>query len=146
LEKVLSSESQSKFLIFRLGVEIYGTPLLNVREVIEYKDPKPVPNSDKSFEGVINLRGEVIGILDLRKIFGVEAPPPAALLVFECEMGVLAGAVDKVVSVTEIKDANIDRKQSTGKRNDVEYMIGIGKTDLGLVTLIDLMQIPKMLR
>ena len=146
MENQLSKDTHSKFLIFNLGNEVYGTPLLSVREVIEYKIPKPVPNTDSSFEGVINLRGEVIGILDLRKIFKVEAPTAACLLVFESEMGVLAAAVDKVVSVTEIKDTNIDHKQSGGKKLDIEYLIGIGKTDQGLVTLIDLIQIPKMLK
>lgn len=146
MENQLSKESHSKFLIFTLGNEVYGTPLLSVREVIEYKIPKPVPNTDSSFEGVINLRGEVIGILDLRKIFNVEAPPAACLLVFESEMGVLAAAVDKVVSVTEIKDTNIDHKQSGGKKLDIEYLIGIGKIDQGLVTLIDLVKIPNMLK
>lgn len=146
MENTLSKEAQSKFLIFKLGEEVYGTPLLNVREVIEYKEPKPVPNSDASFEGVINLRGEVIGIVDLRKIFNVKSAHPACLLVFECELGVLAGAVDKVVSVSEIPANKIDHKGSSGKKSDIEYLIGIGKTDMGLVTLVDLLQIPKLLR
>jgi len=142
---VFEDRAKYKYLIFLLGGETYGTPLLNVREVIENKEAKPVPNSDMAFEGVINLRGDVIGVVDLRKILKVEPRQSLSILVFESEMGTLGGIVDRCMSVTEIPESAVDKASSMGKRDGANYLLGIGKTSEGLVTLIDLVQVTKLL-
>ena len=134
-----------KYLIFQLGGQNYGTPLLSVREVIENKEAKPVPNSDAAFEGVINLRGDVIGVVDLRKILKIEPRQSLSILVFESEMGTLGGIVDRCLSVTEISDSDVDKASGVTKRDGSGYLIGIGKVPDGLVTLVNLVQVTKML-
>jgi purine-binding chemotaxis protein CheW len=136
----------SKYLIFQLGQETYGTPLLGVREVVEFKEPKPVPNSAKGFEGVINLRGEVIGVIDIRKLLGIDGSHPQAMLVFESEMGVMGTYVDRVLSVTEIMDADIERKNTSAGQQQRDYYLGVGKTSSGLITLIDLKLVTQLLK
>ena len=142
---VFEDRAKYKYLIFLLNDKTYGTPLLNVREVIENKEAKPVPNSDMAFEGVINLRGDVIGVVDLRKILKVEPRQSLSILVFESEMGTLGGIVDRCMSVTEIPESAVDKASSMGKRDGANYLLGIGKTSEGLVTLIDLVQVTKLL-
>jgi purine-binding chemotaxis protein CheW len=133
-------------MIFQLGGQTYGTPILCVREVIEYKSPKPVPNVDNGFEGVINLRGEVIGVVDLRKVLKIAAPPPKCLIVFESGMGLMAVAVDKMLSVLEIADQDLETRENSGAKEGQDYFIGIGKTAIGLVTILDLNKIDKLLK
>jgi purine-binding chemotaxis protein CheW len=129
-------------MVFQLGAEVYGTPLLSVREVIENRQPKPVPNTPAGFEGVINLRGDVIGVVDLRKLLGTTPQQSLSILVFESEMGTLGGIVDKCLSVLDIPESNIERK-GIQSREGSEYCLGIAKINEGLVTLIDLVQVAK---
>ncbi len=142
---VFEDRAKFKYMIFQLGTEIYGTPLLGVREVIENKAPKPVPNSAAGFEGVINLRGDVIGVVDLRKLLNVKPLQSLSILVFESEMGVLGGIVDRCVAVAEISERDVEKKGNTGKRDGADYFIGVGKLPTGLVTLIDLVKVTKLL-
>jgi purine-binding chemotaxis protein CheW len=132
-----------KYMIFHLGAETYGTPLLGVRKVIENRQAKPVPGTSAAFEGMINLNGDIIGVIDLRKLLGITGGPKAlSILVFETDKGFHGGIVDKCLSVTEIKDADIDRKPFTGAG---EHVLGIGKVNGELVTLIDLSKAAKLL-
>lgn len=132
-------------MVFQLGVEIYGTPLLSVREVIENRHPKPVPNTPAGFEGVINLRGDVIGVIDLRKLLDTTPQQSLSILVFESEMGTLGGIVDKCLSVLDIPEANIERK-GIQSRDGSEYCLGIAKINESLITLIDLIQVAKRIQ
>ncbi len=146
LENILSEKNEfEKYMIFRLGEELYGSPLLRVREVAVYKEPKPVPNSAFGFEGVINLRGEVVGVIDLRKLLKVSTDEaPLCMLVFDSEMGVLAAIIDKVHSVIEISKKDIESRTS-GAQGNHDCFIGIGKISLGLITMIDLQKIAKLI-
>ncbi len=134
-----------RYMIFKLGDEIYGTPLLSVREVIENRQAKPVPNATLGFEGVINLRGDVIGVVDLRKLLKTNSNESLSILVFEGDQGALGGIVDKCLSVLEIPDNQIERRAGMNARDGADYCLGIGKTPDGLVTLIDLVQVAKVL-
>lgn len=142
---VFEDRAKYRYLIFQLGKDVYGTPLLSVREVIENKPTKAVPNSAPGFEGVINLRGDVIGVIDLRKLLGVEATQSLSVLVFESEMGTLGGIVDRCLAVVEIPDANIEKKDYHGASERGEYLLGIGKLPDSLVTLLDLVEVAKLL-
>ena len=129
-----------KYLEFLLGEGIFATKLTEVREVIEYRPPKPVPHTAPFFKGVINLRGEIIGVVDLRQRLEMKsAETPLAMLVFDTDYGPLAALVDKVTSVTVIPDAQLE-KRTTQQGADVEraYFIGIGRADDRLLTVITL--------
>lgn len=145
--ETITSEKRNyhKYMIFVLGGEQYGVPLLTVREVIEYKVPKPVPNSAAGFEGVINLRGDVVGIMDLRKLLKVKGDKPRCMLVFESQAGLMGAIVDRVLSVSEILEKDIEVRSSIGVKEASDCFIGVGKLDSGLITLVDLQKTTELL-
>jgi purine-binding chemotaxis protein CheW len=131
---------ESKYLVFRLGSEIYGTPLLGVREVLQPHTPKPIPNTSSHFKGLINVRGQIIGVVDLRIRF--EYPlfegSSVAFLVFETETGPIAAIVDKVEAVVKIDESHLHKKPNIRSQVPVEFLIGASSHHGQLVTLIDL--------
>lgn len=134
------AEEEGRYLLFQLGSELYGTPLLGVREVVEPQKWKLVPNTVSYFKGVINIRGQIVGLVDLRLRFGYESLPNAhqALLVFETEAGPIAAIVDSVESVVQIAGAAIERHPNVASHLPVEYLIGIANHQNRLITIIDL--------
>lgn len=133
----------SKYLIYRIGGDLYGTPLLDVREVVEYQKPKPMPNMRPEFIGVINLRGSVVGVVDLRKQFGCapELPRKAALIVCSIDEGTSSVLVDQVESVSEIAADQIEKDPPVKPRVPLQYLLGVGKLSKDLITLVDLRSI-----
>lgn len=133
----------SRYLVFRLGNETFGTPLLGVREVVEYQSPKPVPNSVDYCLGVVNIRGEIVGVLDLRKKFGFKADilPASSMLVFSTEAGSISSVVDQVEAVADIPEEEIEKKPNILTRVPMDFLLGIGRFDSKLITLIDLNKI-----
>lgn len=131
---------EARYLLFRLGGECYGTPLLGVREVVEPQEPTPVPNTVRHFAGVINIRGEVVGVIDLRARMGhaVTKSTEMALMVFDTPSGPMAGLVDKVEAVAKIPEKDIERKPNVQSRAPIEFLLGIARQKGRLVTLIDL--------
>src|ERR1700733_14388086 len=101
---LFEDRSKYKYMLFHLGQEVYGTPLLQVREVIENRPSKAVPNSVAAFEGVINLRGEVIGVIDLRKMLKINPAQSLSILVFESSQGLMGAIVDRCIAVAEISE------------------------------------------
>jgi purine-binding chemotaxis protein CheW len=136
----IESSDESKYLIFRLGAEIYGTPLLGVREVLQPQAPKPIPNTAEYFKGLINVRGQILGVVDLRIRFDypVTSFASVAFLVFETETGPIAAIVDKVEAVVRIDESQLQKKPNIRSQVPVEFLIGASSHQGQLVTLIDL--------
>jgi len=132
-----------KYVVFRLAEEWYGANLLDVREVVESMPVKPVPNTIAAFKGVCNLRGQIIGVLDLRERFGLKgaAWEKSVLLVFETETGAIASAVDQIMSVSTIPADQIEFKPNVVALVPTKYIQGIGKLENRLVTILDLKKI-----
>lgn len=128
---------KDKYLLFLLGGEIYGVPLLGVKEVIEFRQAKPVPNMVDYFDGVINLRGEIVGVLDLRRKLGLAAKSSRCQLIFSTRRGTLAATVDAVQSVVSIPGAAIDREPNVESKIEQKYLIGVGTHEDRLITLLD---------
>jgi purine-binding chemotaxis protein CheW len=143
IEEVQQIEENKSFLVFKLGQELYGTPLLDVREVSEYQKPKPVPHSAKYFSGVINIRGEILATLDLRSKYNFETKfdRTTTLLVFETTAGNIAVIVDSLLAVVEFEEGQVDQGSHIDMGFPQEAFMGIGKLKEGLVTLLDLRQI-----
>lgn len=136
-------EDATKYILFQLGTELYGTPLLGVREVVEPLEPKQVPNTVGWFTGVINIRGQIIGVIDLRKRFGHSDKTNAhqALMVFDTQAGPLAALVDKVEAVVRISDQEIEKRPNVQTNVPMNFLLGIASAHERLVTLIDLAQV-----
>jgi len=139
-ESIDDDSIDNKYLLFCLGDELYGTPLLGVREVVEPQSPKPIPNTAKHFSGVINIRGEIVGVIDLRARFNhkLDGGQYQALMVFSTDGGPMAGLVDRVESVISLEEKEIEHNPNVGVDVQKEALIGIGKHNKRLITLIDL--------
>lgn len=129
-----------RFLTFRLADEVYGVPILNVREIIELQEISPVPRASPWVRGVVNLRGRVLPVLDPKVRFGigeVEASDLTVIIVLQSEDGRPFGVlVDEVLEVLRLEDDQI----SVAGAADVEtqeFLSGFGKVRDGLVFLLD---------
>lgn len=129
----------SRYLLFKLHGEAYAAPLVQVREVIKIPKIKPVPHSPKHMKGVMNLRGQIITVFDLRTKLGLPAQAadaPGLILVVDTDHGSIGALVDSVESVQEIPQSEI-AESSSGKEP-------VAKHASGLVLIIDLSaQFPK---
>lgn len=136
--------SYGRFLEFSLGKEKFAIPLLQVRELISIPETTPIPNAPKHFLGIMNLRGQVISVVDLRKKlkFSVEeSTKEEAVIIIEIDdinMGVVVDSINKVVNVEEGAVQDIPEIES---QLNAEYINGIFKYDDNLVILMNLKQI-----
>ena len=131
--------SDQRYLIFRLQNELYGVKLLDVREVIEPPHVKETPNVKSAFLGICNLRGQIIGVYDLRRYLGhpVEDSGRPVFCIFESEFGTLAAAVDEITSVHSFADSEIDRNPKMLSSVSLEFIVGLTKYQSRIVTLLD---------
>lgn len=138
-----TENNENLFLTFKLGNEVYGTPLLGLREIVEYQKPKPIPNTVDHCLGVINIRGEVVGVIDLRARLNhpTELKPTTAMLVFSNELGSICCIVDRVEAVLEISGSNVEKNPNIKSVLPMQYFLGIGNVKNTLITLIDLHKI-----
>lgn len=132
--------NENRYLLFYVGKDLYGVPLLDVKEVIEYQQPKPVPNMVSHFSGVINLRGAIVGVLDLRKKFSVpfDHSRTTPMLICETSQGLLAAVIDHVDSVSVISSECIDLKPPVQTKVKLDYLVGIARIAESLVCIIEL--------
>lgn len=134
-----------KFLTFTIGREEYGLPVLKVREIIRVMDITRVPQAAAHVLGVINLRGKVIPVIDLRRKFGLEGHAPTertciivaevALSASTVMMGIVVDAVSEVVNVAA---AEIEQPPDFGGQRANDYLLGLAKVKGGVKILLDL--------
>ncbi len=134
-----------KYLTFTLGNEEYGVPVLKVREIIKVMDITPVPQMPDHVLGVINLRGKVIPVIDLRRKFGfagTEYSERTCIIVADVDltparvmMGIVVDSVSEVLNVTE---AEIDETPDFGGQHTTDYMLGLAKVKNSVKILLDL--------
>ena len=133
-----------KYLTFFLGDEEYGLEILKVREIIGMMDITPVPRTPEFIRGVINLRGKVIPVVELRQKFGmetVEQTDETCIIVVQAqgvEMGIV---VDRVSEVIDIAAEEIQDAPSFGTTVDTDYILGIGKSVDRVKLLLDIDQV-----
>lgn len=129
-----------QFVTFHVGNEEYGIDILKVQEINRIVDITPVPNSPHYIEGVMNLRGRVIPVVNLRKMFGLgskERDNTSRIIVVD--VGVILGMmVDSVSEVLRIPSNIIDPPPSMTTNISSEHVKGIGKLNDRLLILIDI--------
>ena len=134
-----------KYLTFMIGREEYGLPVMKVREIIKVMDITHVPQVAAHVLGVINLRGKVIPVIDLRRKFGFPAQEHTertCIIVAEVVltqaavmMGVVVDAVSEVVSVAATE---IDNPPDFGGQDATDYILGLAKVKGSVKILLDL--------
>ena len=143
--KKASAAAAGKYLTFALAQEEYGLMVLKVREIIKIMDITAVPQMPDHIKGVINLRGKVIPIIDLRLKFGLEVQAyteRTCIIVAEVEVEsrkvMLGIIVDWVSEVLNIAPEEIEPAPDFGERLDTAYMQGIAKIKGKVKILLDL--------
>ena len=135
-----------KFLTFHLAEEVFGIEILKVQEIIGIMKVTRVPSTLHFIRGVINLRGKVIPVVDLRLKFGMEAREDSektCIIVVQLadsagngrSMGVI---VDEVYEVLDIKEEQIDAPLSFGAGVDNDFIPGLGKVGEKVVIILDI--------
>jgi purine-binding chemotaxis protein CheW len=134
-----------KYLTFMLGREEYGLPVLKVREIIKVMDITHVPQMPPHVLGVINLRGKVIPVIDLRRKFGFADQAHTertCIIVAEVDLNtsvVMMGVVvDAVSEVATVMPSEIDSTPEFGGQNTTDYILGLAKVKGGVKILLDL--------
>jgi purine-binding chemotaxis protein CheW len=134
-----------KYLTFALGREEYGLPVLKVREIIKMMDITAVPQVPAAIRGVMNLRGKVIPVIDLRIRFGLASQADtdrSSIIVVDLlvggdrvQMGVVVDAVRDVLNIT---DAEIQEPPQFGTEVATDFMTGLAKVKGTVKILLDL--------
>ena len=133
--------SGGKFLTFFLAGEEYGIEILKVHEIIGMMPITRVPRTPEFIRGVINLRGKVIPIVDLRLKFGmesVEQTSETCIIVVHVEGIEMGIVVDRVSEVLNIASGEIEDAPSFGRDVNTDYILGIGKTQSKVKILLDI--------
>jgi purine-binding chemotaxis protein CheW len=128
--------SASQYLTFRIDQEVYGVDIAHTREVLEVHALTPMPKAPAWIRGVVNLRGSVLPVIDLRRRFGMGESvlgPWLSVVVIELiqaedklQVGVL---VDSALEVFEYDDAQIEPPPKFGARFSRDYLRGVGRHD-----------------
>ncbi|MBN2583747.1 MAG: purine-binding chemotaxis protein CheW [Planctomycetes bacterium] len=140
----VAANKAGKYLTFFLGDQEYGVEILKVREIIGMVRITPVPRTPQFVEGVINLRGKVIPVIDLRHKFdmaSVERNEETCIIVVDVngiEMGII---VDKVSEVQDISGDDIEETPDFGQTVDTEFILGIAKTGGQVTVLLDICEV-----
>ncbi len=135
--------STKQFLTFSLKSQPYGVPIGSVREINRVTDITPVPQTPGFVAGVINLRGKVIPVVDLRMKFGIPSVPhtrETCIIVIESDAGQVGMIVDSVSGVIDLSAEQIEPRPAMGEESKISYVIGMGKIDNTVVILIDIVK------
>ena len=139
-------EKDCQVVGFRIGNETYGVRIASVREIVRVPEITMVPNAPDIIEGVINLRGKIIPVMDLRKRFGNSGVQPDRknrILVVELDSKLLGLIVSSASEVLKIPPSEIESPGTVFAEGESSYVTGVGKLKGRLIILLD---IAKLLR
>lgn len=129
---------------FRVGTETFGVSIQTVHEIVRLMEITAVPDAPAYIEGVINLRGKIIPVVDLRKRFGEKTITPSKknrILVAEVGTKMVGLVVDSASEVLKIPSTNIDPPPNVFEEGELNYVTGVAKLDKRLIILVDLSKI-----
>ena len=152
VETELNVEDQSfedrgeihQLVSFHVGTEEFAIDILGVQEIIRMVELTPVPNAPHYVEGVINLRGKVIPILDLRARFGLpsgDRTKETRIIVVDISHTILGFIVDSVQEVLRLPEDLIEPPPTTGRGGSAEFHKGIGRVEGRILILLDMSQL-----
>ncbi len=139
LECSLLDQLEGKYLTFALGEEDYGIEILTVREIIGVMEITQIPQVPPYLKGIINLRGKVIPVVDLRAKFQmpiVEDTEETCIVVVSVQEVYIGILIDRVNEVLDIKSENIEPPPKFGSTISSDYILGIGKINDSIKILL----------
>lgn len=136
--------AENQFVIFRLGDERYAVDILNVGGISEFREVTKVPNAPYFIDGIINLRGDIIPIINLKKRFNIpekQADSDTRIIINNIAGKDVGFVVDEASQVIKIDDAEIEDAPDIIKGSDRQYIQGVGKVNEQIVILLNLEKI-----
>lgn len=130
-----------QWVTFRLGDETYGINVMQVQEVLRVSEIAPVPGAPDYVLGIINLRGNVVTVIDTRKRFGMppgEVDDNSRVVIIESQGQIFGILVDSVAEVVELRRSEIDVAPNVGNEESARYIQGVATVDSDLLILVDL--------
>jgi len=131
----------TQWVTFRLEDETYGVNVMQVQEVLRMTEIAPVPGAPSYVLGIINLRGNVVTVMDTRSRFALppnEADDATRIVIIEAEDQVVGIMVDSVAEVVYLKQSEIEVAPNVGNEESSRYIQGVANRDDGLLILVDL--------
>ena len=141
MDGMTTEAEERQLVVFQLGAELYGVDIARVHEIIRWQTITRVPRSPAFVEGVINLRGKIIPVVDLRRRFGlsdVDNTSASRIVVVEIGDQVVGIIVDSVSEVLRVNTSTIEPPSPVVAGIEAEYLQGIAKLPERLVILLDL--------
>jgi purine-binding chemotaxis protein CheW len=138
------NEHDEQLVAFHLADEIYGVDIFDINEIIRLREITHIPRTTPDVEGVINLRGKIVPILDLRKRLGLPpkdySPGTRVIIVAqgECTVGLIVDGVNGVLRIPQIQ---IEPPSELVSSLDADYVRGVGKSGDDLVILLNLSKV-----
>lgn len=129
---------------FRIGRETFGVPIAMVHEIVRVPEITAVPEAPDYVEGVINLRGKIVPVVDLRKRFGemeIKSTRKNRILVAEVEHKTVGLIVDAASEVIKLPEGDVEPPPNVFEEGELNYVTGVGKLGGRLIILIDLTRI-----
>lgn len=143
--RIIESRDQAENLLhlvtFHLGREEYGVEIASVQEIIRATDITPVPGAQHHVRGVINLRGKIIPVVDLRKRFGLaeeSAGEDQRIIVVELGIKRIGMLVDSVSQVMKVPSGVVEEMPEEATSVDENFIKGVGKMENRLIIILDL--------
>lgn len=136
-----STSTSDRYLAFSLGQEEYGLPLLTVKEVIAVPEVTPVPFSPPHFLGIINLRGQIISVMDLRRKFNLEGSKvgeETALIILDLENVLLGIVVDSVNEVVGLSPEEVSEPPEMLDVRSGAFLTGVARKNSRLILLLEI--------
>lgn len=135
----------TQYLTFKLAEEVFALDVAKVREILDFTTVTKVPQTPEFMRGVINLRGSVVPVIDMRLKFGMsrtEKTVNTCIVVvevsFEGETTVLGALADSVQEVIELEPGQIEPAPRIGTQMKTDFIRGMGKQDSGFVIILDI--------
>ncbi|WP_177420492.1 chemotaxis protein CheW [endosymbiont of Lamellibrachia barhami] len=139
--EVDANDSVLQLVTFRLKDESYGINVMKVQEVLRVTEIAPVPGAPPFVLGIINLRGNVVTVIDTRSRFGLpsaELDDSSRIVIIESEKQVVGILVDAVAEVVELNADEVDAAPNVGNDENSRYIQGVATRENGLLILVDL--------
>lgn len=142
--KEIARQSTHQMVVFSLRDQEYGVDIAQVREIIRHDEVTRVPRAPEFVEGVLNLRGKVIPVVDLRRRFGISSEEESSaerIMVVDVADRTMGVIVDSVVEVLRVPESSMEPPPSLVAGLDAEYLRGVAKLGDRLLIWLDLTRI-----
>lgn len=132
--------TSNRYICFNLGTQEYGVPLLSIKEVLGLPEVTPIPQSPSHFLGIMNLRGNVISVMDLRTKIGVKSANTDETSVMILDLGnyLLGVVVDKINAVLTLNESDISERPILESTKSTDYIQNVYRSKDQLVLLISI--------